>query len=113
MKSSLELIVEFLKPENETTHVSHFVEKARQNMKMKIVWQWLSNELEENSMSYEELRVRFDQYFCEQTPKIHMLTGIGYLPKTSSELQYFLDKLLKKKKVVLHDNKYSLFFNHY
>ena len=110
-KSSFELIIEFLKPESEAAHISHFVEKARGNMKMKIIYQWLSNQLKENSMSYGELLVRFQKQFCEQTPKIYMMTGIGYLPKTYNELQYFLDKFSEKKKIALNDNKYSLNIN--
>jgi hypothetical protein len=107
-RSSFELIIEFLKPEDEATYISHFVEKAREKMKMKIVFQWLSAELKEKSMSYEELSLRFRKQFLEQIPKIYMLTGIGYSPKTVSELHYFLDKFTEEKKLVLNDNKYSL-----
>ena len=109
-KGTFELIIEFLKPEDEATRIPHFVEKARENMKMKVVYQWLSSELKENNMSYKELLVRFEKQFCEQAPKIHALTGIGYLPKTRDELQYFLDTFNKKKKIVFKDNKYSIKF---
>jgi Co/Zn/Cd efflux system component len=107
-KSSIELIIEFLKPEGEVTYISHFVEKSREKMKRKIVFQWLSTELKEKSMNYEELSQRFKKQFCDQIPKIYVLTGIAYLPKTVNELQYFLDKYIEEKKIVLNDNKYSL-----
>ncbi|MBW1848541.1 MAG: cation transporter [Deltaproteobacteria bacterium] len=109
-KGTFELIIEFLKPEDEATGISHFVEKARKKMEMKIVYQWLSSELKERSMSYKELHVRFEKQFCEQTPTIHTLTGIGYLPKTRDELRYFLAAFSEKKKIIIKDNKYSMNF---
>jgi len=107
-KSSFELILEFLKPEGEGTHISHFIEKSRRNMEKKIVYRWLSGELRDQSRSYDELLDRFQKQFCEKTPEIFNLTGFGYLPKTGNELQYFLDKFLRNNKLIFNDHKYSL-----
>lgn len=106
-KSSFELTIEYFKPESETTRVSHFVEKARENMKMKILFHWLSEQLKESSLTYEELKERFQKQFIEQTPKIIALTVIGYQPKSCQELQQSLDKFIEKKKLMFSDNGYS------
>lgn len=108
VKSAFDLILEFLKPEKEGPHISHFVEKARENMKMKIVYQWLSEQLQEKNMDDTELFDKFNRQFCEQIPQIHLLTGIGYLPKSGNELRFFLDRFLQEGKIVIIDDKYAL-----
>ena len=100
LKSSFELFVDLLKPENEKMKISHMVDKAGENLKMRIVFEWMSSLLEKHPLSYEELKDKFQQQFCEATPKIYVLTGIGYLPKSSNELRYFIDTFVRKKKII-------------
>jgi len=107
-KGTYELVVEFLKPEDNKARIPHFVEKARRNMKLKVVYQWLSNELKDRSLGYNELLAGFEKQFCEQIPKIHTLTGIGYLPKTGDELKDFLDTFIKEKKIIFEGGTYKL-----
>lgn len=107
-KSFFELILEFLRPEREGIHISHFVERSRRNMEKKIVFRWLSEELKNKSRSYDDLLDRFQKQFCQATPEIFSLTGFGYLPKTGNELRYFLDKFLRNNKLILKDGRYSL-----
>jgi Co/Zn/Cd efflux system component len=107
LKSAVELIAEFKKPEGEITNISHFLARAQEKVKEKAITEWLYNQLEQSSMNGEQLQQRFNGEFCEKVPKILILSGIGYQPQNSNDLWFYLDKLIKNKKVVLVDGEYS------
>jgi len=109
LQSAIELSRELVKPGDEPTQVSHFVRSAQEKVKKKIVFDWLSQQLKENPLTREQLEERFTQQFCEQTPKILELSGMGYSPESSADLFQHLDQFVKEKKFVLREGKYTLF----
>lgn len=108
LKSSVELITEYIKPEDETAEVSHFIEKARVKNRKKIISQWLSVLLYDKGMKYGELSVEFKKQFCDHVPRIFLLTGIGYHPENSDELKQVLDVLVDEGRINFSAGKYSL-----
>lgn len=56
----------------------------------------------------EELEQRFTADFCEQTPKILILSGMGYRPESGEDLHRYLDLFVEQKKLVLDEGRYWL-----
>jgi len=108
LKSAIELSAELIKPGDEPTHVSHFMGKAQEKLRLKLLFDWISEQLRETPQTKNKLEERFQNQFCEETPKILMLSGIGYRPQSSKDLHLYLDKLVKKKKLVLSEGKYCI-----
>jgi hypothetical protein len=107
LQSAVELTKELVKPDNEPAEVSHFVRSMQEKVRKKIVFDWLSQQLKDKPLTKEQLEERFTQQFCEQTPKILKLSGMGYCPESSADLFQHLDHFVKGKKLALHEGKYT------
>jgi Co/Zn/Cd efflux system component len=108
LKSTIELTLEFFKQGDEPTRVSHFLRDAQERMKTKVVLKWLSEQLVKTPLTKEQLEERFVSEFCRYTPKIMILSGAGYQPKTSKDLAAYLDRLTSRGAIVWVNGQYSL-----
>jgi divalent metal cation (Fe/Co/Zn/Cd) transporter len=64
LRSAVELVVQYLKGQEEEVEVSHFLGKAADKMRLRIVLSWLKEQLQMDSLSQKELEKRFDETFC-------------------------------------------------
>ena len=108
LRSTIELTTEFFKSEEKGLRISHFIGKAEEKLKMKIVYEWLSITLRDTSRTKDDLKARFEQEFCKDVPKILLLSGIGYRPQSSTDVDRYLDYWIQRKKIVFTDGKYKL-----
>lgn len=74
--SAIELSRELVKQDEEPTHVSHFMRRAQERIRANIIMDWLSEQLKETPLNREQLQERFAEQFCEQSPKILILSGM-------------------------------------
>ena len=79
-------------------------EKTRE----KILLKWLAGQLQSGSLTREELEQRFAGDFCEQAPKILILSGMGYRPESAEDLHRYLELFVEQKKLVLDEGRYWL-----
>jgi len=93
LKSAVELLIEMFKPEGETQSVSHFMGKAQERMRSKVLAEWITSQLADRPVTRAELHERFLEQFCRNTPKIMGLSGMGYRPETAEDLDRKLDEL--------------------
>jgi hypothetical protein len=108
LQSALELAKELVKTGDEPTQISHFVRSAQEKMRKKIVLNWLSQQLKDTPLTRDQLEERFMQQFCQQTPKILELSGIGYCPESSEDLHWHLEQFVKERTLVLTGDTYTL-----
>jgi hypothetical protein len=108
LKSAIELVVELARPGDQEAQVSHFWGNAQERLKRKLVLEWLSEQLSEAPHTGEALEERFVRHFCEKTPKILALSGLGYHPESSADLHRYLDLFVKQKKLEHRAGKYEI-----
>jgi hypothetical protein len=108
LKSAIELLIELVKPDKGLANISHFIQRGQEKRKRKLVYNWLSSTLCDAPLTRDELKKNFKMEFCAQLPRILQLTGIGFQPKSSDELNELLDFFVKGKKLILINGKYSL-----
>ena len=108
LRGAIELVQELLKKSEEGAEISPFVRRGEERTKEKILFKWLTGLLQSTSLTREELEERFTADFCEQTPKILILTGMGYRPESGADLHRYLDLFVEQKKLVLDEGKYWL-----
>jgi Co/Zn/Cd efflux system component len=108
LQSAVELAKELLKPGDEPVEISHFMRSAQEKMRKRIILDWVLQQLKDTPLTSEQLEERFTRQFCEQTPKILELSGIGYCPESSEDLHQHLDQFVNEKKLVLREGKYTL-----
>lgn len=106
--SAIELSRELVKQGEGPTHVSHFMRRAQERIRANIIIDWLSEQLKETPLNQEQLEERFAEQFCEQSPKILVLSGMGYRPESSADLHRYLDHFVRGKKLALRDGVYML-----
>jgi hypothetical protein len=80
---------------------------AQERMQKRMILSWLPEQLKQGPLTKEELEKRFIKQFYKETPKIQVLTGIGYHPKSSKDLHRYLDQFITEKKISLIEGKYS------
>jgi Co/Zn/Cd efflux system component len=108
LRGAIELVQELLKESEEEAEVSHFMRRTEERTKEKILLKWLTGQLQSISLTREELEERFTTDFCEQTPKILILSGMGYRPESGADLHRYLELFVEQKKLVLDEGKYWL-----
>ncbi len=108
LKSAIELAIELLKPEGEPTHVSHFVGKAQEKIKSRIIFDWLCSQLEKQPLAEAQLERKFLDVFCKGTPKILILSGVGYRPESAQDLFRYLSLFVEQGKLILSNDLYRL-----
>ena len=107
LKSAVELIIELNKPEGEVTHISHFMANAHEKVKKKAISGWLWEQLADASLTREQLQENFIRQFCEEVPKILLLSEMGYRPQNTNDLWGYLEQLIKEKKIIFSRGKYK------
>jgi Co/Zn/Cd efflux system component len=108
LKSAIELSVELARPAGEPAHISHFVASAQEKIRTRVISAWVSKELKKAPLTGKQLEQKFTKEFCQQAPKILVLSGMGYRPESSRDLYRYLDRLIKEKKLVYTGGKYML-----
>jgi Co/Zn/Cd efflux system component len=108
LRGAIELVQELRKEREEGAEVSHFMRRTEERTREKILFKWLTGQLQSISLTREELEKRFTADFCEHTPKILILSGMGYRPESGADLYRYLDHFVEKKKLLLDNGKYWL-----
>ncbi len=108
LRAAVELVQEMLKEREEGVEVSHFMKRTEERTREKILLKWLAGQLQSGSLTGEELEQRFAADFCEQTPKILILSGMGYRPESGADLNRYLELFVARKKLVLDEGRYWL-----
>jgi Co/Zn/Cd efflux system component len=108
LRGAIELVQEMLKKGEEEAEVSHFMKRTEERIREKMLLKWLSGKLQSASLTEEELEKCFTADFCEQTPKILILSGMGYRPESGADLHRYLELFVEHKKLVLDGGKYWL-----
>lgn len=108
LRGAIELIGELLKAAGEPTDVKHFLGRAMEARKEKIVFNWLRGQLQTEPLSRQELERRFAADLCEGTPKILILSGMGYHHEKGTDLHRYLDRFVDQKKVIEDEGKFWL-----
>jgi len=107
--SALEMSFEFFKSRSERTIVSHFMGREEKKAEKKIIMRWIMGLLRETPLTKQQLEDKFTQQFLKETPKVLIISGFGYNPKSFVNMGQYLDQLIKEKKLILKlDNKYYL-----
>ena len=99
LKGAIELSMEIVRRDTEPTHISHFMKTAMEKRRARMIWTWLSEQLREDRLTGKELERRFSEEFCEQAPRILVLSGMGYRPESSGDLRPYLDRFVREKKL--------------
>jgi Co/Zn/Cd efflux system component len=108
LRGAIELVQEMLKEREEGAKVSHFMKRTEERIREKILLKWLAGQLQSGSLTEEELKERFTADFCEQTPKILILSGMGYRPESGEDVNRYLELFVEQKKLVLDEGRYWL-----
>ena len=108
LRGAVELVQELIKAREEGAEVSHFMKRTEERTREKILLKWLAGQLQSGSLTREELEQRFAADFCEQTPKILILSGMGYRPESGEDLHRYLELFVEQKKLVLDEGRYWL-----
>jgi len=108
LRGAIELAQEMFKKSEEGAEVSHFMKRTRERIREKILFKWLTGQLQSGSLTKEELTEQFAKDFCEQTPKILILSGMGYQPESGEDLHQYLELFMNQKKLVLDEGRYWL-----
>jgi len=106
LRGAIELVQEMLKESEEGAEVSHFMKRTEERIREKILLKWLSGQLQSGSITEEELKGRFTADFCDQTPKILILSGMGYQPENGEDLHRYLELFVKQRKLVNDEGRY-------
>jgi Co/Zn/Cd efflux system component len=108
LRGAIELVGEYLKAAGEPADVRHFLGRAMEGRKEKIVFNWLRAQLRVEPLTRQELEERFTTDLCEGTPKIVVLSGIGYHHEGDADLHRYLDRFVERKKIVEDEGKFWL-----
>jgi Co/Zn/Cd efflux system component len=108
LRGAIELVQELLKKGEEGAEISHFMRRSEERTREKILLKWLTGVLQSTSLTMEELEERFTADFCKQTPKILILSGMGYRPESGADLHHYLELFVEQKKLMLDEGKYWL-----
>jgi cation diffusion facilitator family transporter len=108
LKSAIELGREILKSADEPADITHFMKRNLEKRKEKIIFEWLKGQLQTVALTRHELVQKFIGDFCEQTPKIIILSGMGYQPDSGEDLIRHLDRFVEQKKLVVDEDRYWL-----
>jgi multisubunit Na+/H+ antiporter MnhF subunit len=108
LKGAIELVGEHFKAADEPADVKHFLGRAMEGRKEKIVFNWLRGQLQAEPLTRQELEERFIADLCEGTPKILILSGMGYQLEKGADLHRYLDRFVAQQKVIEDEGKFWL-----
>jgi Co/Zn/Cd efflux system component len=106
LRGVVELVQEMFRTSDGEIRVSHFMKKAQERRRTKIILNWLAGQLHNASLSADDLEKKFAADFCEQTPRVFALTGMEYLPTRATDLKRYLDLFVEQKRLLYDDGKY-------
>jgi len=106
LRGVAELVQEMFRKSEGEIRVSHFMKKAQERRRTKIILNWLAGQLHSASLTPGELEERFAADFCEKTPRVFALTGMDYLPTRGTDLKRYLDLFVEQEKLVYDDGRY-------
>lgn len=106
LRGVTELVQEMFSKREGEIHVSHFMKKAQERRRTRIILNWLAGQLHAASLTPDELEKKFAADFCEHTPRVFALTGIDYLPTRATDLKRYLDLFVEQKKILYDEGKY-------
>jgi Co/Zn/Cd efflux system component len=106
LRGVAELVQEMFRKGKGEIRVSHFMRKAQEKRRTKIIFNWLAGHLHTTSLTSGELEKKFAEDFYEQTPRVFALTGMGYLPTGATDLKRYLDLFVEQEKILCDDGKY-------
>jgi Co/Zn/Cd efflux system component len=108
LKGAIELVGEHLKAAGEPADVKHFLGRAMEARKEKIVFNWLKGQLHAEPLTRQKLEEHFTADLCEGTPKILILSGMGYHLEKGADLRRYLDRFIEQKKVIEDEGRFWL-----
>jgi len=108
LRGAVELVQELIKAREEGAEVSHFMKRTEERIREKILLKWLAGQLQSGSLTGEEITERFAADFCERTPKILILSGMGYRPESGEDIRRYLELFVEQKKLVCDEGRYWL-----
>jgi hypothetical protein len=108
LRGAIELVGEHLKAAGEPADVKHFLGRAMEGRKEKIVFNWLRGQLQTEPLTRQELEERFTADLCEGTPKILILSGMGYQLEKGADLHRYLDRFIEQKKIIEDEGRFWL-----
>jgi Co/Zn/Cd efflux system component len=108
LRGAVELVQELIKEREKGAEVSHFMKRTEERAREKILLKWLAGQLQSGSLTGEELEQRFAADFCEQTPRILILSGMGYRPESGEDIHRYLELFVEQKKLVCDEGTYWL-----
>lgn len=108
LRSAVELLQELLKKGEDDMNISHFMKGAQERSREKAVYRWLTGYLKSTSQTLKGLEERFLADLCEQTPKLMIITGMGYQPEDARELHRYLERFVETRKLILDEDRYWL-----
>jgi len=106
LRGVVDLIGEFIKAGDEPIDVAHFMKRALERQKERIVFNWVRSQLQQSPLTRQELERRFASEFLESTPRIAALTDMGFRPVEQADLSRFLDRFVERKTLVVDESKY-------
>jgi Co/Zn/Cd efflux system component len=107
-KGAIELAQALWKSSQQPADVSHFMKRALEGQKRRVIFNWLRGQLQQTALTVQELEEQFMTHLCQQVPKILILSDMGYRPKSVADLHYYLSLFIKEKKIVADEGKYWL-----
>jgi Co/Zn/Cd efflux system component len=107
-RGAIELAQELWKSGKQPADVSHFMKRALEGQKRRIIFNWLRGQLQQTPLTIQELEGKFMTHLCQQVPKILILSDMGYRPKSVADLHYYLSLFIKEKKIISDEGKYWL-----
>ena len=108
LRGAIELVGEHLKAAGEPADVKHFLGRAMEARKEKIVFNWLRAQLRIGPLTRQALESRFTADLCEGTPKILILSGMGYHHEGKADLHRYLDRFVEQKKIIEDEGRFWL-----
>jgi len=106
LRGVVELVQEMFRKEEGEVRVSHFMKRAQERRRARIMLNWLAGQLQSASLKEDELEKRFVADFCEQTPRVFALTGMDYVPSRAVDLKSYLDLFTEQQKLLFDEGKY-------
>jgi len=106
LRGVAELVQEMFRKRDGEIRVSHFMKKAQERRRSKIILNWLAVQLHNASLTPDQLEKKFAADFCQKTPRVFALTGMDYLPTRATDLKPYLDLFVEQKKLIYDDGKY-------
>lgn len=106
LKGAIELSQEIFKSSDDPADISHFLKRALERKREKVIFDWIKSQLQHEPLMKQDLESKFIADFCEQAPKILVLSGTGYRPESGTDLHRYLDRFVEQQKLIIDEGRY-------